>query len=672
MRVTIPLASILPPVLLLAALAGCTASPPPEPAPAPQPAPATLSAADIERANQPQIDPRWLSDTIAYGTATLENGAPAAGADVYVAIADGIPGNPGYCDDPRGLHGLVRTSADAEGRWRTPIPRAERGRPGCLFILAEVRDTTAPVHDRVLAVGAIGVDVDSVPVHVPLRIVPPPDADPPWPTDPRADWQWPRVAEHIPGWAGWINTSPCSAIVSLRDTTQQAIARAYVQEELAARRHPGDAPCPGFDITIQKVDHGWADLGRWSSRAGLLFQFWGVEMFDMDEVANRVVYRFREPRGARAARRALASLRVPPEAIEILERLDDEYTPDFGPEAPVLGRLLGWGTSTESAVWSGDGREILYLAEDTAGDLVRATDVVAREVRDVVRIAPHDGLGADRLRRASDGMLYTDAEVPQGTGIVRLRPGTGAPPELLLRTQISRFEMDSAGRRFVARWQHTTEDGHDEEALVLYDARTGQRRTLMGEPSPWHAWWMEPGGRAVAYAAENYDTPANGGVWMYDVASGRRRQLWRGSMDEPAERVSTMRWVNGAPRLLLVRRPAGADSTEMVELNPATGARTRLGSFPALHGEWPASVGAWSPDGRRAAVWVSVAFENSGFGTVRDHVRLYLWEAGQEPRMIAEFMEYVQEGRSWEAAFSPDGTRLMYPAGGRIYVHDLQ
>jgi hypothetical protein len=53
-------------------------------------------------------------------------------------------------------------------------------------------------------------------------------------------------------------------------------------------------------------------------------------------------------------------------------------------------------------------------------------------------------------------------------------------------------------------------------------------------------------------------------------------------------------------------------------------------------------------------------------------VRLYLWEAGQEARMIAEFMEYVEEGRMWEAAFSPDGGRLLYPANDRIYVHDLR
>ena len=670
MRITIPPASVLPPVLMLAALcAGCTA-PPPAPAPVPQPAPPTLPAADAERAGQPRMDPRWLSDTLAFGTAALENGAPAAGADVYVAIADGVPGSPGDCGDPHGLHGLVRTSVDAEGRWRTAVPRAERGRPGCLFILAEVRDTTGPVNDRVLAAGAIGVDVDSVPVHLSLRILPPPDGDPPWPADPRPDWQWPRVAEHIPGWAGWINgPTPCSAIVSLRDTAQQAAARAYVQDELAARRHPGDAACPRFDITIRKVGYGWADLVRWSGRSGLLFQFWGVEMFDMDEVENRLVYRFREPGGARAARRALGALRVPPDAIQILERLDDEYTPGFGPAAPVLGRLLG--SRTESAVWSADGREILYLDEDTAGQLVSAADAVTREVREVARIPVQDGHGGDRLRRASDGLLYTDVELPQGAGIARLRPGTDAAPELLVPAQISRFEMDSAGRRFVFRWTHTAEDGHDEEALVLWDARTGRRRTLVREGLP-PVLWMEPGGRAVAYTVEDYDAPANTGVWMYDVASGRRRHVWRETLDDETERVSALRWVNGAPRLLLVRRPAGADSTQMLEVNPATGARTRLGSVPAFGYPGPASVGAWSPDGRRAAVWVTVAWENSGFGTIRDHVRLYLWEAGQEARMIAEFTEHVQEGRAWEAAFSPDGKRLVYPANDRIYVHDLQ
>jgi hypothetical protein len=322
-------------------------------------------------------------------------------------------------------------------------------------------------------------------------------------------------------------------------------------------------------------------------------------------------------------------------------------------------------------VWSADGREILYLDEDTAGQLVSAADAATREVREVARISVQNGHGADRLRRASDGLLYTDVELPQGAGIARLRPGTDAAPELLVPTQISRFEMDSAGRRFVFRRTYTTEDGYDQEALVLWDARTGRRRTLMRDGLP-HVVWMEPGGRAVAYRVEDYDAPANTGVWMYDVATGRRRQLWREALDDATERVSALRWVNGTPRLLLVRHPAGADSTEMLEVNPATGARTRLGSVPEAGDTWPASVGAWSPDGRRAAVWVTVASERSGFGVNRDHVRLYLWEAGREARMIAEFMEYVEEGRMWEAAFSPDGKRLAYPANDRIYVHDLQ
>ncbi|HEX6040460.1 MAG TPA: hypothetical protein VFZ20_20550 [Longimicrobium sp.] len=667
--------SRLPLSVLIAFCGGCTAAPRPETAPAPQPSSTVITAADTVRIEQPHADPAWLSDTVAFGTAVLEDGAPAAGADVYVALADGVPGEPGDCGAPGGLRGLVRTTADAEGRWRTRIPRAERGRPGCLSITAEIRDTTGPVYDRVLAVG--GVDLDSMPVRVALQAVPPPDRDPPWLTDPRPDWQWPRVAEHIPGWAGWINGSgPCSAIVSLRDMRQQEAARAYVQEVLAASGYPGDPGCQRFDITFRQVDYGWADLARWSGRSALLFQFRGVEMFDVDEVENRLVYRFREPSGARAARRALPALRVPPGAIQVLEREDDEFTPDFGPEAPLLGRALGDGVVTPWAVWSGDGREVLYLGEDSLGHVVvRATDVATRRVRDLVRTTTGDGMGLDRLRRASSGVLYADLELPDAPGIARLRPGTDAAPELILPAPFSRFDMDSAERRFVYRRAFRNGEYEDEE-LALWDARTGRRRTVVSL-SGVYTWWMEPGGRAVAYTVADYEHPANAGVWTYDVASGRQRQLWRAPEDE-TEGVSAVRWVNGAPRLLLARRPAGAAASELTELDPATGRRTRLGSVPAFGGTRPAGAGAWSPDGRRAAVWVTVATDPpdcitgvcASGGMMRSHMRLYLLEAGQEARMIAEFVEHVQED-SWEAAFSPDGKRLLYPADGRIYVQDL-
>lgn len=631
-------------------------------------------------------DPAWLSDTVAFGTVTLESGAPAAGVDVYVGIAEGVPGEPGDCSMPWGVKGLVRTAADGDGRWSTRIPRAERARPGCLYLVAEVRDTTGPIRDLVTAYAFLGAALDSMPVPIRLQTVRPVERDPREPVDPRPDFVWPLVSERIPGWAGWLPGAGgrCSAVVSLRDMRQQEAARAYVQAELDARRYPGDPPCERYDIEFEKVKFGWADLTRYAARTGHLIYFHGIEMSDLDEVANRVVYRFRYAEGARAARRALAAMRVPPEVVEILETEDAERAGRFGPETPRLGRLLA-DPDARSPAWSADGREVLSLRTDSGFVIIHAADAATGAIREVART--HTAEEAFVLRQAADGTLYAAVTPPEGTSSIhRVRPGR--PPEPVHPLGSSPFEMDSAGQRFL--FMPPPREGEEgDPVLAVWDAaaRRLHRVPLAGST---YRMGLEPGGRAVVYEAWTGDTVPEHGVWTFDLRRRRATKLW--SVPEPLEELeddgqpprdepevremfAAVRWVEGRPRLLLSRLRRGAPEAELLELDPATGARTRLAGIPAEGSTRPPAHVAWTPDGRRAALWVTVGrdppecMREMCAGLYRTHARLYLWEAGHDVRLLADVVKTAIDDE-W-LAFSPDGRRIGYGVDGRLYVHDL-
>lgn len=673
--------------------AACARRPAVDTAPVPEAATDSMAAAaDSVVIVAAEEDPAWLSDTLAFGTATLENGEPAHGADVYVGIAEGVSGD---CGAPWGVKGLTRTLADREGRWSTRVPRAERGRPGCLHLSAEVRDTSGPV-DRVTAFAFLGVDLDSMPVHVRLQPVPPPQRDTAAPVDGRGDFVWPLVAEAIPGWAGWINGpgGGCSAIVSLRDTSQQPAARAYVEAELAARRHPSDAPCARFDLQFQQVRWGWADLMRYGSRSWRLVYFHGVDMYDMDEVANRVVYRFRYAQGARAARRALAVMRVPPDVVVIEETEDAERAGAFGPETPVVGRALAPSRGMRPPTWSADSREVLVMSEDSGQLVVDAADAATGDVREVLRASvPHPN-GVMGLERAADGTLYADyypQDYPPETSpaIYRLRPG--GRMERVHEMAMPGFRIDSAGRRFLFRWHPPGKP--DDESLVVWDPATRRRHVVGGMSGEMASMEMEPGGRAVLYdgwRSGSHPDSVEHGVWIYDLQRRRTQKAWSDPEydlaydaastqpppePETREAFAAARWVDGQARLLLTRRHRGADEVELLELDPTTGVRTRLGSIPAGARSRPPAYAAWTPDGRRAVLWVTIGadppecLEGMCGGLGRRHSRLYLWQAGAEPRIVADLVEHAAEG-GW-MAISPDGRRIAYEINGSIMVDDL-
>jgi dipeptidyl aminopeptidase/acylaminoacyl peptidase len=663
---------------LLAAACG-PASADRAPAPLPdQPASTASTGTRIDPDAPPGLGaPGTMSDTVVRGTVLLADRQPAAHADVYVGVAEGLPGEGDTCDRPGGLLALTRTAPDGHGRWLTRLPRAEPGlgEPACVFVVAEVRDTTGPTRDVVSAAGWTGAPIGGEPIHLVLERVRRDEE----PLARRPDGAWIAVAERIPGWAGFVlEAGGCRAVVGLTDLRQQAAARAYVDSVLAGRgRRPSCGPSAG--VRFRQVEYDWAQLQRWYERAGILGAFQGMQMSDVDEGRNRLVFTYTDPAGARAARRALAVLRVPAAAfvIEAPEQALVMPSDTFGPDTPRLGRRLATRGWPGAPAWSADGREILFVTVEGGGpsprQTIRAAGVETRAERELGAVRGMN-TGGGHLRMAADGATYAAIALPGAVqyAIWRIPPGGGAPEQVADGLAWPWFTMDAAGRRFAFS---AAVPGADppRETLVVLDRETGTRDTVRGGmPGPAGQLEMSPDGRALAYAATASGQPGESGVWLYDLRTRQARQLW--SAPGMTEAAPALRWQDGRPRLLLVRR-AGPDHAELSELDPATGRRTRLALAPTTPGEHAATLARWSADGRRVAYWSPIAIGpqscGNGFCISRNvvHWRLFVWETGQaQPRVLADVAS--DEGAAW-LEFSPDGRRIAYLLNGSVYTHDL-
>ena len=124
----------------------------------------------------------------------------------------------------------------------------------------------------------------------------------------------------------------------------------------------------------------------------------------------------------------------------------------------------------------------------------------------------------------------------------------------------------------------------------------------------------------------------------------------------------------------------------MLLLAVRDGARTRLTALPAgpgigtelgsadTGGAEPVSL-AWSPDGKRVALWsrVSVGPQSCGGGVCISrrvvHWRLLVYDSVTRRTVTAADLA-ADEGASW-LAFSPDGRRIGYLLFGQMHVAEV-
>ncbi|MFN2565995.1 MAG: hypothetical protein ABR499_13445 [Gemmatimonadaceae bacterium] len=488
----------------------------------------------------------------------------------------------------------------------------------------------------------------------------------------------------MPGFAGFI-LEGCDIVVYLTERGREDAARDYVRSTFEDRPS-GRQPCtPPRPIVFRRVAYDYAELRRWFDQAGLAAGVRGVSFFGISARANRITIGVVDSAAERRVRRALASTDVPPEAVatEVAFPGRVPENPRFGPATPKLGARLAAQYNAIAPAWSADSREIIFQTLDGGPGVtdfsVRAVDVTSRRVRSLASV-----VGTNSGRHASavtaDGQVFfalSDSGFGRsGDDVIYRVPPTGGVPERVLEKLASPwFAVSANGWRIAHVSPLTSTPGR--EVLAVTDLSAQRRFPVAArEPGGGGILGLSPDGRYLVHRRDHAADPDSVGVWLFSVddSSSRRIMALPGLTDPPSLMVGGLRWAGHTPQLLLIERASRRDRFALTVVDGTRGARRRIGTVPA--GERLPWAAAWSPDGRRVALWAPLVTGpqecSPGYVCVSRrlvHFRLYLFDAQTASvRMLAEMAS--SEASRW-LAFSPDGRWLGYSLHGDIRVHRL-
>jgi Tol biopolymer transport system component len=275
-------------------------------------------------------------------------------------------------------------------------------------------------------------------------------------------------------------------------------------------------------------------------------------------------------------------------------------------------------------------------------------------------LVPAVAAGQDRARAAQPWIAYqTNVHEatgsgpegvwlihPDGTGDHQVGVGANGEQELP--------DWSPDGRKLVF-----TSRGGDHEPLFEYTLSSGRVRQLfactgrcLGDDEPAYS----PDGRTVAFIRAfgplTDAGPADCGLWLGDVATGKARRL---TNNHSCDRETMPRWSPDGTRLTYFRErsdPAtGQLDTAVFVLRIASGKQTRIT-------DWAADLGEpdWSRDGR----WIVVASHplHSFDGSYRSGLFLIRPDGGG----LHALTRYGDELRATQPRFAPDGRSLVFTA----------
>ncbi len=119
------------------------------------------------------------------------------------------------------------------------------------------------------------------------------------------DDRWAKIAQKVPGFAGWW-LHGTTAVLMLVDTTQRDAAVAEIAAEMRGK-HIGR-------VLVRKADFDFIQLRRWE----ILVPFFSdsqITALDADEVRNRVVVSVADSAHLAPTRKRLVALGIPPGAL---------------------------------------------------------------------------------------------------------------------------------------------------------------------------------------------------------------------------------------------------------------------------------------------------------------------------------------------------------------------
>ena len=320
--------------------------------------------------------------------------------------------------------------------------------------------------------------------------------------------------------------------------------------------------------------------------------------------------------------------------------------------------------------WTPDGSEILYTspASPDWGKIVKVVDIAAGTIR---VLDPQVGRWFD-LSVSSDGRtVYVAGRY--GSTLRRIM-ADGAVREDLLQNTDGRFSVLSPNETQMAYVGLGAEIPSPSEfinssadSLYLYDLATGAREYLgLGRPLA-----FSPDGKQLLF----HERPCPGTLGVpnpcfYSTLDLATRQVERLTFPEYTQEDiigdvgPTEHWIRWDEQGIrtYVLGPGGRGRQILIR-NFTLGTTTRLHKYvPGVEFPFAGLHRAWSPDGNKVAFWSHV-HDGQGHYDV-----LYVADVrtGEKKRVVIK-----RTRRTGEMAFAPDGRRIAYVLGDRIFVQNL-
>ena len=328
-------------------------------------------------------------------------------------------------------------------------------------------------------------------------------------------------------------------------------------------------------------------------------------------------------------------------------------------------------------VWSRDGREIFYLQRASGGlpPAIRAVDVSNKTTRTVdARYSGYNGL---TLSADGSRLYFMARDDPSGLdlafGLYRVFPD--GERSALLAKPIDFLGVAFRGPPGFSLSPdnvHAAYSGRD--SLLVQNLDDGQRLFLATSAEPQA---FSPDGRRLLFTDWDPDwVPGDSPDYtdfIMDLDTGEKESVSLGPIRfgrrvARSIQLKAVRWDLVGIRVLYWRA-----SGEFFIYDVSRGAETRL-AFDLSQGG-PGFAEAWSEDGGKIAFWSSACLRSSGFlfdyqcHESEDHLHVTAADGrGDKIVAVAYVADHAWAGR---AAFAPDGKRIAYILGGRIYLREV-